>query len=125
MSIVLTGFGVQSPLGCGFPESMETLRNGRPCVEDIQNYDTEGYEIQAAGEVRSGGEVVKTPHEIDRKILFLDRALRELSLNTGFAQRYRPDEVMLNIGAGVDYFNAAAFSSDHAVFHHKTTRQIR
>ncbi len=124
MAIVLTGFGVQSPLGCSFPESMETLRNGRPCVEDIQNYDTEGYEIRAAGEVRCGGEVVKTPREIDRKIFFLDRALRELSLNTGFSRRYGPNEVMLNIGAGVDYFDAAAFT-DQVAFHHKTARQIR
>lgn len=109
MSIVITGFGARSPLGCSYEESMETLRVGQPCVDDIRNLNTDGYTVTAAGEIRSGGKVVTTPMDVDRKILFLDEALHELSDRTRFQERYRPEELMLNIGGGVDFFDLEGF----------------
>ena len=90
MAVVITGIGARSPLGCSFEESMETLRAGTPCVGDIQNLDTRGYQHTAAGEIRHQGEVVRTDGGVDRKTFFLDQALEELSAQTGFTLRYRP-----------------------------------
>ena len=109
MAVVITGFGARSPLGCSFEESMETLRAGKPCIDDIRNLPTEGYPITAAGEIRHAGEVVTTPRGVDRKTFFFDQALAELSDKTAFEQRYRPDELMLNVGGGVDYFDIETF----------------
>jgi|GEM_PF-957746 len=109
MAIVITGFGARSPLGCSYEESLETLSAGRPCVDDIRNLCTDGYTITAAGEIRHDGEVVLTPPTVDRKIHFLDEALHELSDKTRFQERYRPQELMLNIGGGVDYFDLDSF----------------
>ena len=88
---------------------METLRAGTPCVGDIQNLDTRGYQHTAAGEIRHQGEVVRTDGGVDRKTFFLDQALEELSAQTGFTLRYRPGELMLNIGSGVDHFDIDRF----------------
>ena len=109
MAVVITGFGARSPLGCSFEESLETLRAGTPCVGDIENLDTRGYQYTAAGEIRHDGKVVRTDAGVDRKTHFLDQALEELSARTGFTQRYRPDELMLNIGSGVDHFDIERF----------------
>ena len=99
MAVVITGFGACSPLGCSFEESLQTLRAGTPCVDDIQNLRTEGYQYTAAGEIRHHGDVVRTADGVDRKLFFLERALGELSDRTAFPQRYRSDELMLNIGS--------------------------
>lgn len=116
MAVVITGFGACSPLGCSFEESLQTLRAGTPCVDDIQNLRTEGYQYTAAGEIRHHGEVVRTADGVDRKLFFLERALRELSDRTAFPQRYRSDELMLNIGSGVDYFDIERFIESGAEF---------
>ena len=104
MAVVITGFGACSPLGCSYAESLDTLRSGRPCINDIQNFPVDGYPYTAAGEIREGGEVVRTPVGVDRKLHFLERALQELSRNTDFTGRYTPSQRMLNLGTGIDYF---------------------
>ena len=134
MAVVITGMGVQSPLGCSFEESLQQLGRGVPCVDDIQNFDTSGFSMKAAGEIRHDGSVVKTPAHIDRKILFLDRALEELRLTTGYDQRYLPHERVMNMGCGVDHVDIEAlFASGeyllppfaHFGSHHKTAAQMR
>ena len=116
MAVVITGFGARSPLGCSYEESLETLRAGTPCVGDIQNLDTRGYPFTAAGEIRHRGQVVRTDGSVDRKTHFLDQALEELSAKTGFTRRYKPGELMLNIGSGVDHFDIERFIASGASF---------
>ena len=116
MAVVITGFGARSPLGCSYEESMETLRAGIPCVNDIENLRTDGYPQTAAGEIRCQGRVVRTDSSVDRKVYFLDEALAELAGKTCFRERYRPGELMLNIGSGVDHFDIERFLASDAVF---------
>jgi 3-oxoacyl-[acyl-carrier-protein] synthase II len=92
---------------------METLRAGRPCVDDIRNLRTEGYVVKAAGEIRHAGEVVRTDGCVDRKVHFFELALRELAAQTRFDSRYAPEELMLNVGGGVDYFDMEGFFASH------------
>lgn len=105
MAIVLTGIGARTPLGCSFEECLDNLQKGIPCVGDIENYCTDGYEMTAAGEIRHDGEVVRTPPDVDRKVHFFEQALEELGRKTRYSERYRSDELMLNVGGGVDYFD--------------------
>lgn len=104
MGVVITGFGACSPLGYSFSESLQTLRGGEPQIDDIRNFPVDGYPYTAAGEIRENGEVVRTPVGVNRKILFLERSLKELSQATAFTERYAPSQRMLNLGTGIDYF---------------------
>ena len=129
MAVVITGFGARTPLGCSYEESLDSLRTGRRCVDDIRNLDTTGYPVTAAGEIRRDGEVVRTGPTVDRKLHFLEEALQELSARTGFQARYAPGERMLNIGSGVDYFDvdgffAAGFSSADEILQSGSYHQL-
>ncbi|MDD4191543.1 MAG: beta-ketoacyl-[acyl-carrier-protein] synthase family protein [Mangrovibacterium sp.] len=112
MAIVITGFEIQSPLGSTLQENLSNLRNGSPCVGAIQNIDTEGFTMKAAGEYREGGQVLETPPNIDRKVYFLDQVLKRLFEKTGIDLRYDPSERLMNIGSGVDYIDIAAYFLD-------------
>lgn len=105
MAAVITGIGARTPLGCRYEECMDTLRQGTLCIDDIQNFKTDGYEMKAAGEIRSCGRVVHTGSGIDRKVYFFEQALGELDAKTAFSKRYKADELVLNVGGGVDYFD--------------------
>lgn len=133
MAVVITGMGVHSPLGCSFAESLQQLARGVRCVDDIQNFDTTGYPMKAAGEVRHKGAVVRTPPDVDRKIRFLDGALEELRLATGFDTRYAPSELIMNMGCGVDHVDMEGLftrkeyllpSTTPLQTHHKTAQQM-
>lgn len=104
MAVVITGFGACSPLGCSFAESLESLREGKPQITDIQNFPVDGFPYTAAGEIHRKGEVVRTPVGVDRKIHFLGIALEELFRSTALSERYPSSERMLNLGTGIDYF---------------------
>ena len=109
MSVVITGFEIQSPLGSTTEENFANLQSGVPCVDSIQNFDTEGFSMRAAGEIRENGQVVKTPSNIDRKIYFLDYVLNRLIENTNLNSRYPSHERILNVGTGVDYIDLSSF----------------
>lgn len=105
MGVVITGFGVCSPLGCSFSECLETLRKGERRIAEVEGFDASIFEVNAAGEIREGGKYVPTTNGVDRKCHFFDRALAELDAATGFSKRYAPSERLLMIGSGVDYFD--------------------
>lgn len=109
MGVVITGIGTRSPLGCTLQECFENLRLGTRCVQDIENFKTDGFVQRAAGEVRRNGEVVKTPSGVDRKALFLEESVKDLSDSTYFRQRYNPEEIVLNTGGGLDYVDIETF----------------
>ena len=88
MAVVITGYEIQSPLGCTREESFASLQAGLPRVENIQSFDAEGFPFKAAGEVRENGQVIATPSNIDRKVYFLERTLSQLIENTALDTRY-------------------------------------
>ena len=49
---VVTGFGVLSPVGLGADANWEGLIAGRSGITDITQFDTTGYDIHVAGEVK-------------------------------------------------------------------------
>jgi 3-oxoacyl-[acyl-carrier-protein] synthase II len=134
MTVVITGFGIQSPLGCHFNEAMEHIKKGKPCVGPIENFDTGGFPVTAAGEVRHNGEVVRTAHQVDRKIFFLDEAIGQLLRIGGLNRRYSSKELFLNMGTGLDYLDSEAYftnkeykkaAGENILSHQKTGKAIR
>jgi 3-oxoacyl-[acyl-carrier-protein] synthase II len=117
MAVVITGYEIQSPLGCTCEESFASLQAGLSRVGNIQSFDAEGFPFKAAGEVRENGQVVATPSNIDRKVYFLERALSQLIENTTLDARYTSAERIMNIGTGIDYIDIASF------FNHREYRQ--
>lgn len=107
--VVITGIGVKSPLGSTPDECFQNIASGKRCVDHIENFNTSGFPMTAAGEVRSGGEIVKTGPEIDRKNYFLEEALTDLKSYTQFDKRYKPSEIVLNTGGGIDYVDIESF----------------
>ena len=51
MAVVITGYEIQSPLGCTCEESFASLQAGLSRVGNIQSFDAEGFPFKAAGEV--------------------------------------------------------------------------
>lgn len=119
MAVVITGIGVYSPLGVSYSECIETMQRGTPCVGDIENFDTTGFPMKAAGEVRSQGQVLRTPPNVDRKVFFLDKALIDIQEESRINNRFTPTERIMNIGCGVDYFDITTLQ------HHRSGEQIK
>ena len=119
MAVVITGIGVYSPLGVSYCECIETMQRGTRCVSNIENFDTTGFPMKAAGEVRSQGQVVRTSPDVDRKIFFLDKALSDVEEKSGINNRFTPTERVMNIGCGVDYFDVTTLQ------HHRSGKQIK
>jgi len=103
--ILITAAGVNSPLGCGVDEFNRNLGNGSFGTGHLENFDVRGYPTDFAAEVRENGQVLKTGPEVDRKALFIGRAVAEVVNNSPDLANYLPERRLLHLGAGIDYFN--------------------
>src|SRR6202043_3560598 len=50
--VVVTGVGLVSPLGIGTEESWQALREGRPGISRIENFDPAAFSCRIAGEIK-------------------------------------------------------------------------
>lgn len=50
--VVITGMGAITPAGVGVAALWDALMGKRCCIERVERFDTEGYEVHNAGEVR-------------------------------------------------------------------------
>lgn len=101
---VITAAGVVSPLGTGVPEFVAGLRSARRGIDHIRNFDTSFFPTDFGAEARTDGNVAVTPGHEDRKALFLRQAMSELVAHATL-ERYAPENRLLNLGAGIDYFD--------------------
>ncbi|NGM17828.1 beta-ketoacyl-ACP synthase II [Eggerthellaceae bacterium zg-893] len=51
--VVVTGMGAVSPAGVGVEALWQAVTEGRSCLGPIERFDTEGFEVTIAGEVRN------------------------------------------------------------------------
>lgn len=107
--VVISGLGVNSPLGCSVGEFMENLRRETYGIGHIANFDTSFFPADLGAEVRENGEIVKTGLETDRKALFIKRAVAELVANSPDFENYPPEKRMIHMGTGIDYFNLTGY----------------
>jgi 3-oxoacyl-[acyl-carrier-protein] synthase II len=109
--VVITGIGVNSPIGCSFEEVFQNISTGFKGISHIQNFNNESFPSTFGAEVKTNGKVVKTDAEIDRKALFIQNSFKELFSKNNFLSRYSPENVAINVGAGIDYFDLESFVS--------------
>jgi len=103
--VYITGVGVNSPIGCSFEECISAIRTGTKGISNLQNIDTHYFPTTFAAEVKNKGKILQTAANQDRKGLFISQALQELYSKNNFNQRYSPENLMLVMGAGIDYFD--------------------
>ena len=111
MSVVITGIGVNSPIGCNLIEAFQNITSGFKGISNIQCFNTDSFPSTFGAEVKENGNVLKTSAEVDRKALFINNSFRDLIAANDFLQRYQPDCVTINIGAGIDYFDLESYVS--------------
>ena len=51
--VVVTGVGLVSPLGIGTEPTWQAIREGRPGISRIEQFDTTGFSCQIAGEIKN------------------------------------------------------------------------
>ena len=102
--VFITGAGVVSPLGTGLQEFYQGLHASARGVDRITCFDTEWFPSALGGEAREGGAVCQSDHTVDRKAVFIRKAMAELC-RRGEIGRYAPQDRILHLGAGIDYFD--------------------
>jgi 3-oxoacyl-[acyl-carrier-protein] synthase II len=114
--VVVTGIGVCSPIGSGFPAFAEGLRSARHGIDEIRSFDASSFPTRIAGEVRDlDPDLAELPPDLrpalarDRKSLFGLFAGREALASAFGASRpfgsYDPRRVGAHIAAGLEIFH--------------------
>jgi 3-oxoacyl-[acyl-carrier-protein] synthase II len=106
--IVITGAGVVSPIGSGLVEFRQGLESALIGVDRISCFDTAFFPSTFGAEARAKGKVIATTPRQDRKEIFLRQALSEL-FQTVAVNRYTPQDRLLILGAGIDYFDLLSY----------------
>jgi 3-oxoacyl-[acyl-carrier-protein] synthase II len=114
--VVITGAGVASPIGTGLQEFYRGLQSSAQGVDRITCFDTQWFDSAIGGEVREQGKVLQSDHVVDRKAVFIRKAMQELSQTAGL-ERYAPQDRVLHLGAGIDYFDLLGYAK------HRNERQ--
>lgn len=107
--VVITSAGIVSPIGSSVPEFMAGLDKSVKGIGKIENFATGNFPVNLAGEARADGQIIKTPSNIDRKEYFLRKALAELSTSSNFKMKYKPEDISLYLGLGIDYFDLTGY----------------
>lgn len=108
--IVITGIGVNSPVGCSFEEVIRNIQLGTKGLGIIQgSFDAELYPSKFGAEVKSNGIPLETTSDVDRKAIFIQESFSELDKKNNFRNRYKASDIMINIGAGIDHFDLKEF----------------
>lgn len=102
--VVITAAGVVSPIGTGQEEFFQGLHATACGVDRISSFTTDHFPSSLGAEAREAGNVFKSGPEVDRKAVFFTRCLEQVA-GTGLLDGYLPEDRLLHLGAGIDYFN--------------------
>lgn len=107
-SVAITGIGVVSPLGNDAQSTWEAAVAGRSGIDHIQAFDTDGFGVKIAGEVKdfdtSGLAHPKEVKRLDRNVLFALGAAKEALEDAG-VNGYNPERVGIVVGCCIGGFN--------------------
>ncbi len=104
--VVVTGLGAISPIGYGVQENWDNLTAGKSGLGRISLFDTTGFSVSIAGEVKSfnpGDHISeKEARRMDRFIQFSMYAAREAIEDSGVLDSdVDPDLIGVYVGAGI------------------------
>jgi len=107
--IVISGAGVVSPIGSSLNEFLIGVETGFKGVDHLQNINSDLFPMDLAAEVRMNKDVYQSDLDVDRKEVFMNKAMDELFENNHFIQNYSPEDRILNLGTGIDYFDVVSY----------------
>lgn len=114
--VVITGMGAISPIGTTVNEFIQGITTGKQGIGHICNFSTDYFPSKSdyfpsklGAEVKLDENDVKVT--MDRKIFFLEKALDELLTDNSIFQNYSPNDRILNVGSGLDYFDLSSYVS--------------
>lgn len=107
--VVITGVGVNSPIGCSLTEAFQSISNGFKGIDHIESFNASCFPTTFGAEVKENAKVLHTDPEVDRKALFINNSIDQLVQKHNFFQRFAPNDILINIGAGIDYFDLESF----------------
>jgi 3-oxoacyl-[acyl-carrier-protein] synthase II len=106
--VAITGIGAVSPLGNDASSTWEAAVAGRSGIDNIQAFDTDGFDVTIAGEVKdfdpSGLASPKDVKRLDRNVLFALSAAKEALADAG-VNGYNPERVGIVVGCCIGGFN--------------------
>jgi 3-oxoacyl-[acyl-carrier-protein] synthase II len=106
--VAITGIGVVSPLGNDAKSTWDAAVSGRSGVDYIQAFDTDGFGVKIAGEVKdfdtTGLASPKDVKRLDRNVLFALGAAKEALADAG-VNGYSPERVGIVVGCCIGGFN--------------------
>jgi 3-oxoacyl-[acyl-carrier-protein] synthase II len=106
--VAITGVGVVSPLGNDAKSTWEAAVAGRSGIDEIQAFDTDGFDVRIAGEVKdfetSGLASPKEVKRLDRNVLFALGAAKEALSDAG-VNGFNPERVGIVVGCCIGGFN--------------------
>jgi 3-oxoacyl-[acyl-carrier-protein] synthase II len=106
--VAITGVGVVSPVGNDAKSTWESAVAGRSGIGEIQAFDTDGFDVKIAGEVKdldtTGLASPKDVKRLDRNVLFALGAAKEALEDAG-VNGYNPERVGIVVGCCIGGFN--------------------
>lgn len=107
--VVITGAGAVSAAGNSVAEIMRSIETARKCTGEMRSFDTYRFPAKVGAEVRLEESGNSSGSAVDRKEVFFDMALSELFSSCSWLNRYGPAKRVMNIGAGMDYFDLSGY----------------
>ena len=106
--VAITGIGVVSPLGNDAQSTWDAAVAGRSGIDHIQAFDTDGFDVKIAGEVKdldtAGLASPKEVKRLDRNVLFALSAAKEALADAG-VNGFNPERVGIVVGCCIGGFN--------------------
>jgi len=107
--VVITGTGICSPIGTGLDEFTAGLESGNRGIGTITHYDAAAFPTAYAAEAKEGDSVYRFPSAVDRKERFMREAMSQLLKTGDLLHAYQPEDCLLNLGTGIDYFDIEGY----------------
>jgi 3-oxoacyl-[acyl-carrier-protein] synthase II len=106
--VVITGLGAVTPVGNDAPSTWAAAVEGRSGIDFIRAFETDGYSVRIAAEVKDfDPATVASPKEarkLDRNVLLSLGAAREAVGDAGLDGTYTPDRVGVVFGSAIGGF---------------------
>lgn len=124
--VAITGMGVVAPVGIGKEAFWRALTAGRAGVGPITLFDTEGYPVTIAGEVKdfdlSDKVEPKELRHLDRYVQFAIKAADEAVADSGLDIRAQAERVGVIVGSGIG--GLRTLEDQHIVLRERGPRRV-
>ena len=102
--VVITGLGIISPVGNNIPDYFENLCQGVCGIGPITHFDTEGYKVHLAAEVKDFNPAdygLENTRRMDLYTQYAMAAAKQAAEDSGIVGAVEPDRLGVYVGSGI------------------------